>query len=703
MRSILALSMVMLAGASAALPEPDVVFYGRVIHLGGGEEYLVTSGELEWQIDPLTPSQYTRFETKTSLASLNGGTMSYAIRIPNHLVIEDTVTGVLPGLALPEHQEIPFKNTRVTINGLPVRLADPDGFRFSVSSLERGATRRLDLIYDGALPDADRDGLPDWWEEKYGTNGQLADSSGDLDGDGVSNLDEYLAGTNPSEEDVRPRIASEVLVSMPVSGGAVPILRAIDGDSDPHDLVYVADGLPSGVSIEILGREQLWTLSFTQADVDAGRVILRHSGTDTGDFLINLTLRDEDPTHPAAQTRLRLSVGEDASLWEGWQLASEARPDALPIIQDASRLSGGFTLKAPSSDEAFEPTGDEPRLYLGSPQVDHLLGSAHGDLIVPGDGDTVRGGLGSDRILLGQAAGLVVIEDFSIEEEDVLDLRDLLEPEASLPLHAYVQRVGQDLMINVDGDGSGYDDLTIRLAGEGDAPDPAELWDLGLLEVGELVPVTTLFLSVSGSAEEEDLRAATIQVRRLGDVSMPLRLPLVWSGTAVLGRDYASVPSVATFREGEKTVSFVIQPLADDERETNETVQVELGASDAWVIADGHRTASLQIVDLPSRVWLEVAERIAYRSGASPAQLLVRRSGPMSAPLSVSLSVKGTAAANVDYERLPASVTFGPAQDVVVIPNQFHVGFICVGAAKPKIDLGHIGGRSVQNHLGKRD
>ena len=87
MRSILALSVMMLVEASAALPEPDVVFYGRVVHLGGGEEYLVTSGELEWQIDPLTPSQYTRFETKTSLASLNGGTMSYAIRIPKHLVI----------------------------------------------------------------------------------------------------------------------------------------------------------------------------------------------------------------------------------------------------------------------------------------------------------------------------------------------------------------------------------------------------------------------------------------------------------------------------------------------------------------------------------------------------------------------------------------------------------------------------------------
>ena len=46
--------------------------------------------------------------------------------------------------------------------------------------------------------DADRDGLPDSWEQTYfGGSGQRP--TGDFDGDGVSNLDEFLDGTNPAD------------------------------------------------------------------------------------------------------------------------------------------------------------------------------------------------------------------------------------------------------------------------------------------------------------------------------------------------------------------------------------------------------------------------------------------------------------------------------------------------------------------------
>jgi hypothetical protein len=46
-------------------------------------------------------------------------------------------------------------------------------------------------------PDANANGIPDWWEMKYfGNLNQPA--SGDFDGDGVDNLHEYLEGTNPT-------------------------------------------------------------------------------------------------------------------------------------------------------------------------------------------------------------------------------------------------------------------------------------------------------------------------------------------------------------------------------------------------------------------------------------------------------------------------------------------------------------------------
>ena len=47
-------------------------------------------------------------------------------------------------------------------------------------------------------PDSNANGIPDWWEMQYfGNLNQKA--SGDFDGDGVSNLDEYLEGTNPAD------------------------------------------------------------------------------------------------------------------------------------------------------------------------------------------------------------------------------------------------------------------------------------------------------------------------------------------------------------------------------------------------------------------------------------------------------------------------------------------------------------------------
>ena len=46
--------------------------------------------------------------------------------------------------------------------------------------------------------DTDADGIPDWWEKLYGMNfNSAADAALDSDGDGQTNLQEYLAGTNP--------------------------------------------------------------------------------------------------------------------------------------------------------------------------------------------------------------------------------------------------------------------------------------------------------------------------------------------------------------------------------------------------------------------------------------------------------------------------------------------------------------------------
>lgn len=45
--------------------------------------------------------------------------------------------------------------------------------------------------------DSNSNGLPDWWEDSFFGGPTSADPSGDPDGDGKTNLQEYLAGTDP--------------------------------------------------------------------------------------------------------------------------------------------------------------------------------------------------------------------------------------------------------------------------------------------------------------------------------------------------------------------------------------------------------------------------------------------------------------------------------------------------------------------------
>jgi len=57
----------------------------------------------------------------------------------------------------------------------------------------------LALGTDPTNPDTDGDGMTDGWEAQYGLNPLVNDATGDLDEDGVDNLTEYLQGRDPTK------------------------------------------------------------------------------------------------------------------------------------------------------------------------------------------------------------------------------------------------------------------------------------------------------------------------------------------------------------------------------------------------------------------------------------------------------------------------------------------------------------------------
>src|SRR6185503_12785481 len=67
-------------------------------------------------------------------------------------------------------------------------------------------------------PDNDRDGISDSWERLYGLSTNSVDDAGsDLDGDGMSNLAEYIAGTIPVDPLSYLRLDAQLLDSSQVA------------------------------------------------------------------------------------------------------------------------------------------------------------------------------------------------------------------------------------------------------------------------------------------------------------------------------------------------------------------------------------------------------------------------------------------------------------------------------------------------------
>jgi hypothetical protein len=99
---------------------------------------------------------------------------------------------------------------------------NPDDLHEVRATHERGdvslTDSRLVKAAAGPLQDADGDGLPDIWENEHGLDANNPDgdfgAGGDPDADGLTNLDEFLAGLSPIAPDVagypQPRVAPAI-------------------------------------------------------------------------------------------------------------------------------------------------------------------------------------------------------------------------------------------------------------------------------------------------------------------------------------------------------------------------------------------------------------------------------------------------------------------------------------------------------------
>ncbi|MFM1770655.1 MAG: hypothetical protein RJA22_3184, partial [Verrucomicrobiota bacterium] len=158
---------------------------------------------------------------------------------------------------------------------LPVELLDPaQAQQLFVSPRTRSAEFRVDLVVRFADTDSDGDGLPDWWEDVHGFNKfSAADAGQDADQDGLTNLQEFLAGTNPRSANLNP-IVQETLLSVPAGGTAGLALTVIDRDSSPSQVFLSYQSALAGLTWRQQGQVIAPNTEFTYQAVLNGEITL---------------------------------------------------------------------------------------------------------------------------------------------------------------------------------------------------------------------------------------------------------------------------------------------------------------------------------------------------------------------------------------------------------------------------------------------
>ena len=88
-------------------------------------------------------------------------------------------------------------------------------------------------------PDSDGDGMPDWWEEMYALDpADASDASLDPDGDGLDNLAEFRAGSDPRRADTD---GDGMPDAWEAANGTYPCANDILGDPDGDGLVNIEE------------------------------------------------------------------------------------------------------------------------------------------------------------------------------------------------------------------------------------------------------------------------------------------------------------------------------------------------------------------------------------------------------------------------------------------------------------------------------
>jgi len=690
----------------AEISEPDTIFYGKIVNRTSGEEYVLKQGTLSWVIKRPDGRLLT---LSASLQPLKNGTYSYQLKVPHQaLTYGLTVSSAAVPLSA---QPATCSHVQITVDGSAASVMAPGSSSFIVAQNLRASTYRLDLELFNPMPDTAGNSLPDWWKTLYG----VSDPNADPMGDGWSNLQKFLIGANPNQDNRIPTLqTSELFV---YADGTTGIrLQAIDSDSGPSNLFYTITALPQSGGLYLRQAANTSSnapsplgigASFTQDDVNQGRLTFVHQATGspvTTDSL-QVSLRDENSNHPATNGAVALNVYRPSYPDATMQLAAAmaAAPASATniaglsfdeqqmvlnyflsrnqgyVIWDGSRGTLPQTIAVPSSGltqagyAQYVAAYGRDRQYVltAGAGVDHLAGGMESDILIAGrGGDTLRGNGGSDLFVIpGPGAGSTTIEDFNLAENDALDIsRVLLGTSTSLANYLQVTNSGNDsfLLINSSGAGPGSPNLVVTLRGTQIAQaDLQTLADNGNLITGQklTLPRVSILASV-GAASQNGPLPGQFTLTRIGGIASPLTVNLQITGSAVDGTDYQYIAPQVNFAAGQQTVTVSIRPYLNNST-VPQVVQIAVATGSGYEVANG-AVAQVAITPLSPQISIQAIQPVASRQDQVAGVFLLTRGGVINSSVLVRLTLGGTAPSS-HYAPISPYINLLPQQTTALI------------------------------------
>ena len=239
--------------------------------------------------------------------------------------------------------------------------------------------------------DSDDDGMPDWYEEQQGLNKNAFNANGDADGNGYTNLEDYLFGllndfaapsssgsgsttedppssdSGSSDDSTPPSSDSDTADSTPVSSGDSAVIGSVQA---VNDLRHTERTIDFGTSLDDP------VVFATPVTLDGGDPVTTRITNLTG---TGATLRLDEPNYlDESHTTEDLTL---LALEEGVFDLGGGRRLEVGTVQADGLSSGGFT------SVAFKSSFDEAPVVVAQIQTDN-----GGDWVVPRLDDVVAGG-----------------------------------------------------------------------------------------------------------------------------------------------------------------------------------------------------------------------------------------------------------------------------------------------------------------------